>query len=523
MNGIGWFQIGVSDAQTAHRFYGDLFGWTFAEDDAYQMITTPDEQVDQGRARRRAAGTLGVLSSSSRTCRGSAGGRRRPGARCSCRRRRPTTGSSSATVTDPEGNHFGIFRASSVRERGARRDAARPADGPEADCRPRRICPGLAHLGRRAAGNSCVSSPGEGMRRRNGLRRPHHRRLPGLSRSRRRPAWTSTRRRSTCCAGGRSPIYEPFLDELLRRGGAQPDLHDRLRRGCSRRRGRVRRRADAVHCPTAARTCATCEWRRRASARRSGRRVHRRGQQVDRADRQRQLGRRRSCASRSSSHRRRPTGDVRGRVQPGVPARGLGDPRHALPGPHRDRLGRPAQPRRAQPALPADAQPVLHGADVPAAPGRHRRGAADLDRPRLGRADQVRGQRVPGAEDQLHQRDRPARREGRRRHQAGRPGHRPGRADRLAVPAARHRLGRVLLRQGHRRADRDRRRVRARHADRARRPARSTSASASVVVDKLLDELQASSRAARSACWAWRSSPTPTTCATLRRSTSPGC
>ena len=191
------------------------------------------------------------------------------------------------------------------------------------------------------------------------------------------------------------------------------------------------------------------------------------------------------------------------------------------PGPDRDRLGQPAQPRRAQPALPGGAQPDVHGADVPAAAGGGRRGAAGLDRPRLGRADQVRGQRVPGPEDQLHQRDRPAGRQGRRRHHPGRPGHRPGRADRFAVPAARRRLGRFVLRQGHRGADRDRRRVQLRHADRVGRPrgqpaparaGRRTSSSTSC----------ASSRAARSACWAWRSSPTPTTCATRPRSTSPG-
>ncbi|MEV4759468.1 VOC family protein [Micromonospora sp. NPDC049559] len=47
-NGIGWFEIGTEDPAAAERFYGELFGWTFAadtegDDSSYRMITTPAE------------------------------------------------------------------------------------------------------------------------------------------------------------------------------------------------------------------------------------------------------------------------------------------------------------------------------------------------------------------------------------------------------------------------------------------------------------------------------------------------
>jgi predicted enzyme related to lactoylglutathione lyase len=43
-NGIGWFEIGTDDPAAAERFYGTLFGWTFAADEGpmpYKIVTTP--------------------------------------------------------------------------------------------------------------------------------------------------------------------------------------------------------------------------------------------------------------------------------------------------------------------------------------------------------------------------------------------------------------------------------------------------------------------------------------------------
>ena len=130
----------------------------------------------------------------------------------------------------------------------------------------------------------------------------------------------------------------------------------------------------------------------------------------------------------------RPDADVRRGLQPGVPARGRGDRGLQAPRPrgggHR-RRARPGGDARALPAaLPQrDADPVHQ-------PAHHR-------------ADQIRRQRLPGAEDHLHQRDGRPVRGGRRRRAAGGARHRPGQADRRQVPERRPRLRRLLLPEGH--------------------------------------------------------------------------
>jgi uncharacterized protein len=51
VNIISWFEIGTDDKDVTERFYGDIFGWTFADDDdsrsldgsPYRIITTPGE------------------------------------------------------------------------------------------------------------------------------------------------------------------------------------------------------------------------------------------------------------------------------------------------------------------------------------------------------------------------------------------------------------------------------------------------------------------------------------------------
>ena len=44
-HGIGWFEIGTDDPETARQFYGSVFGWTFARDESagapYDIVTTP--------------------------------------------------------------------------------------------------------------------------------------------------------------------------------------------------------------------------------------------------------------------------------------------------------------------------------------------------------------------------------------------------------------------------------------------------------------------------------------------------
>ena len=40
-NTVAWFEIGAPDVDTAKAFYGQLFGWSFAPDGAYTLITAP--------------------------------------------------------------------------------------------------------------------------------------------------------------------------------------------------------------------------------------------------------------------------------------------------------------------------------------------------------------------------------------------------------------------------------------------------------------------------------------------------
>ena len=40
-NTVAWFEIGAPDAEAAKAFYGPLFGWSFAPDGAYTVITAP--------------------------------------------------------------------------------------------------------------------------------------------------------------------------------------------------------------------------------------------------------------------------------------------------------------------------------------------------------------------------------------------------------------------------------------------------------------------------------------------------
>ena len=110
------FEVGTDDAATARRFYGEVFGGTFAaEGPAYSIVTTGAGHPLQGgirHDRRRARRHPGPLRRPVRR-RGRRGRhlrcgrvRRRQGRR---RRRRHPERPGVAMVDDPAGNTIGVF------------------------------------------------------------------------------------------------------------------------------------------------------------------------------------------------------------------------------------------------------------------------------------------------------------------------------------------------------------------------------------------------------------------------------
>jgi predicted enzyme related to lactoylglutathione lyase len=119
INGIGWFEIGTDQPAAAERFYGDVFGWTFADDDdstsadgsAYRIVTTPAEGglrgglFATGGAMPNYAIFTVLVADTAETCRRAeaAGGKvlvapqTEPG------------GVTFAHLLDPSGNHVGVF------------------------------------------------------------------------------------------------------------------------------------------------------------------------------------------------------------------------------------------------------------------------------------------------------------------------------------------------------------------------------------------------------------------------------
>jgi len=115
-NPIGWFEIGAADPEAARRFYGEAFGWTFAMEGPYTRITTGDGHCLSGgiqdTSRDMPESTPSpyavfyvLVPDTAAACDRveALGGKVLVGATT------VPTGLVYAHVTDPDGNHFGVF------------------------------------------------------------------------------------------------------------------------------------------------------------------------------------------------------------------------------------------------------------------------------------------------------------------------------------------------------------------------------------------------------------------------------
>ncbi|WIM97966.1 VOC family protein [Actinoplanes oblitus] len=119
MNNIGWIEVGTERPEEAERFYGEVFGWTFADDDTslgldgrpYRMVTGPDGGAPfggfygtGGKAPDQAIFLI-VVADTEAACRQAEA----HGAKVLVGPRREENGLVYARLSDPLGNLFGVF------------------------------------------------------------------------------------------------------------------------------------------------------------------------------------------------------------------------------------------------------------------------------------------------------------------------------------------------------------------------------------------------------------------------------
>jgi uncharacterized protein len=112
VGGIGWFEVGTADPETAERFYGGLFGWTFQpEGEEYRTAFTAAGQPPSGGLKKQDGTSQGYaifyvhvedVARALERAEALGGKTLVP----------PSDGGDGLTfahLADPAGNHFGIF------------------------------------------------------------------------------------------------------------------------------------------------------------------------------------------------------------------------------------------------------------------------------------------------------------------------------------------------------------------------------------------------------------------------------
>jgi uncharacterized protein len=113
---VSWFEIGTDDPDAARSFYGDLFGWTFATEGSYTMITTGADRGIPGGIQDTTAPLPAATPRSyavpyvevddvAATC----SQVEEHGGKVIVPATTTPPGLVYAHVTDPMGNHFGLF------------------------------------------------------------------------------------------------------------------------------------------------------------------------------------------------------------------------------------------------------------------------------------------------------------------------------------------------------------------------------------------------------------------------------
>lgn len=113
---VSWFEIGTDEPDVARRFYGELFGWTYAIEGPYSIITTGKDHPLQGGIQDTSAPLPdGTPTSYAVPCvqvedvAATCARVEELGGKVIVPSTTLPTGLSYAHVTDPAGNHVGLF------------------------------------------------------------------------------------------------------------------------------------------------------------------------------------------------------------------------------------------------------------------------------------------------------------------------------------------------------------------------------------------------------------------------------